>query len=62
MIQSLAALMAALALGGAQDPVQVPPIPATQLEDVEVVYLPLQPTGCVFQAVQRQEQVRKGGK
>ena len=37
MIQSLAALMAAFALGGAQDPVQVPPIPATQLEDVEVV-------------------------
>jgi hypothetical protein len=30
-----------------------------QLEDVSLVYVPLQPTGCVFQAVQRQEQVRK---
>jgi hypothetical protein len=29
------------------------------LEDVKVLYVPLQPTGCVFQAVQRQEQVRK---
>lgn len=37
MIQSLAALMAVLALGGAQDPVQDPPSPAVQLEDVEVV-------------------------
>ncbi|MDI6624101.1 MAG: hypothetical protein QME55_05160, partial [Brevundimonas sp.] len=37
MIQSLAALMAVLALGGAQDPVQDPPSPAVQLEDVEVI-------------------------
>lgn len=37
MIQSLAALMAVLALGGAQEPVQDPPSATTQLEDVEVV-------------------------
>ena len=30
-----------------------------ELEEVKTVYVPLQPTGCVFQAVQRQEQVRK---
>jgi hypothetical protein len=30
-----------------------------ELEDVKVLYVPLQPTGCVFQAVQRQEAVRK---
>jgi len=30
-----------------------------QLEDVTTLYVPIQPTGCVFQAVQRQEQVRK---
>jgi len=29
------------------------------LADVKVFYVPLQPTGCVFQAVQRQEAVRK---
>ena len=29
------------------------------LSDVKVYYVPLQPTGCVFQAVQMQEQVRK---
>jgi hypothetical protein len=32
------------------------------LADVKVVYVPLYPTGCVFQGVQRQEEVRKGGK
>jgi hypothetical protein len=32
------------------------------LEDVKVVYVPLYATGCVFQGVQRQEEVRKGGK
>jgi hypothetical protein len=32
------------------------------LEDVKVVYVPLYSTGCVFQGVQRQEEVRKGGK
>lgn len=37
MIQSLAALMAVLALAGPQDAAQVPPSPATQLEDVEVI-------------------------
>jgi hypothetical protein len=29
------------------------------LADVKVFYVPLQPTGCVFQALQVQEQVRK---
>lgn len=37
MIQSLAALMAVLALAGAQDPVQDPQTPAVQIEDVEVI-------------------------
>jgi hypothetical protein len=37
MIQSLAGLLAALALAVAQDPVQDSPSPAVQLEDVEVV-------------------------
>jgi hypothetical protein len=32
------------------------------LSDVSVVYVPLYSTGCVFQGVQRQEEVRKGGK
>jgi hypothetical protein len=32
------------------------------LDDVKVVYVPLYSTGCVFQGVQRQEEVRKGGK
>ena len=32
------------------------------LNDVKVVYVPLYATGCVFQGVQRQEEVRKGGK
>ncbi|HEY0808819.1 MAG TPA: outer membrane beta-barrel protein [Longimicrobiales bacterium] len=32
------------------------------LDDVKVVYVPLYATGCVFQGVQRQEEVRKGGK
>ena len=30
-----------------------------ELDDVRVLYVPLQPTGCVFQAVTRQEEVRK---
>jgi hypothetical protein len=30
-----------------------------ELADVKVVYVPLQPTGCVFQPLQLQEQVRK---
>ena len=29
------------------------------LADVKVLYVPLQSTGCVFQALQMQEQVRK---
>jgi hypothetical protein len=33
-----------------------------ELDDVSVVYVPLYATGCVFQGVQRQEEVRKGGK
>jgi hypothetical protein len=33
-----------------------------QLDDVKVIYVPLYATGCVFQGVQRQEEVRKGGK
>jgi len=32
------------------------------LSDVKVLYVPMNATGCVFQAVQRQEEVRKGGK
>ncbi|HEY0673030.1 MAG TPA: hypothetical protein VGD27_12210 [Longimicrobiales bacterium] len=32
------------------------------LNDVKIVYVPLYATGCVFQGVQRQEEVRKGGK
>jgi hypothetical protein len=32
------------------------------LEDVTVLYVPVYSTGCVFQGVQRQEEVRKGGK
>jgi hypothetical protein len=32
----------------------------TQFENVKVLYVPMQPSGCVFQAVQRQEEVRKG--
>lgn len=32
------------------------------LEDVKVVYVPMYASGCVFQGVQRQEEVRKGGK
>ena len=30
------------------------------IDAVQIVYAPLQPTGCVFQALQRQQQVRKG--
>lgn len=30
------------------------------LDKVKVLYVPMQPSGCVFQAVQRQEEVRKG--
>ena len=32
------------------------------LEDVTMLYVPVHATGCVFQGVQRQEEVRKGGK
>ena len=32
------------------------------LEDVTVLYVPVYSTGCVFQGVQRQDEVRKGGK
>jgi hypothetical protein len=32
------------------------------LEDVKMLYVPVYNTGCVFQGVQRQEEVRKGGK
>ncbi len=31
------------------------------LNDVKVLYVPMNATGCTFQAVQRQEEVRKGG-
>lgn len=31
-----------------------------ELDDLKVLYAPVSPTGCVFQAVQRQEEVRKG--
>jgi hypothetical protein len=34
----------------------------TNLEDVRMFYVPVYPYGCVFQGVQRQEEVRKGGK
>ena len=30
------------------------------VDALQVVYVPLQPTGCVFQPLQRQQQVRKG--
>lgn len=33
-----------------------------EIDDVKVLYVPMHSTGCVFQAVQRQEEVRKGGK
>ncbi|MGQ0814007.1 MAG: hypothetical protein ACT4O1_06030 [Gemmatimonadota bacterium] len=33
-----------------------------ELDDIRILYVPLHATGCVFQAVQRQEEVRKGGK
>jgi hypothetical protein len=33
-----------------------------EIDDVKVLYVPMHATGCVFQAVQRQEDVRKGGK
>jgi hypothetical protein len=33
-----------------------------EFNDVRVLYVPTTATGCVFQAVQRQEEVRKGGK
>jgi hypothetical protein len=32
------------------------------MDDIKVIYVPLYSTGCVFQGVQRQEEVRKGGK
>ena len=31
------------------------------LDNVKVLYVPMNATGCTFQAVQRQEEVRKGG-
>ncbi|HEX6558481.1 MAG TPA: hypothetical protein VF021_03445, partial [Longimicrobiales bacterium] len=34
----------------------------TSFENVKVLYVPMSPSGCVFQAVQRQEDVRKSGK
>lgn len=34
----------------------------TGLENVQVLYVPMQATGCVFQPVQLQEQVRKSGR
>jgi hypothetical protein len=33
-----------------------------ELDDVRTLYVPLRATGCVFQPLQRQEPVRKGGK
>lgn len=33
-----------------------------ELDDLKVLYVPMNAAGCVFQAVQRQEEVRKGGK
>jgi hypothetical protein len=35
---------------------------STALSDVKVLYVPMNASGCVFQAVQRQDEVRKGGK
>ena len=32
----------------------------SDLEDVEMLYVPLQPTGCVFQPLQRAQEVTKG--
>jgi hypothetical protein len=34
----------------------------TQFQNVKVLYVPMANSGCVFQAVQRQEEVRKSGK
>jgi len=34
----------------------------TSFDNVKVLYVPMSPSGCVFQAVQRQEDVRKSGK
>lgn len=34
----------------------------TQFQNVKVLYVPMASSGCVFQAVQRQEEVRKSGK
>jgi hypothetical protein len=34
----------------------------TQFQNVKVLYVPMATSGCVFQAVQRQEEVRKSGK
>ena len=34
----------------------------TSFDNVKVLYVPMTPSGCVFQAVQRQEEVRKSGK
>lgn len=33
-----------------------------EVDDLQTVYVPLRAVGCSFQAVQRQEQVKKGGK
>lgn len=33
-----------------------------ELDDLKVLYVPMNAAGCVFQAVQRQEEVKKGGK
>jgi hypothetical protein len=33
-----------------------------EIDDVKVLYVPMTATGCTFQAVQLQEEVRKGGK
>ena len=33
-----------------------------ELDDLGMLYVPLQPTGCVFQPLQRSQEVRKGGK
>jgi hypothetical protein len=35
---------------------------STPIADVKVLYVPMTASGCVFQAVQRQDEVRKGGK
>lgn len=34
----------------------------TTFNNIQALYVPVQPIGCVFQALQRQEEVRKGGK